>query len=305
MYSRLSQWPSSVYKQTLSPLAHIFLHPLIQQQTHTRSYLSPTHTEQLWKEQAVIRTVNGFSVVVNCSLHGSGGEWGGAEGRAKEGCHRRFSCNNLVFVSLPLSSFYLFLSRLWTFLVENLWETDDIKCFSDWRRISPVLLSPACCSNLFCERNSRFPHGKRTEKVIHFKNNVKLSHKGWNLIYTITWFDSVFRCQTILFQSFSLHSGSAQIEFSLFWQLMRKLASAIRNYSRFQITNAFVRQATLFEYVTNHDALCSVTLLSKPKASFYVMRFTLATILWSLLGLDRHLKGKLKRDMSINRKKLC
>lgn len=43
---------------------------LLQRDTHVRSCLSPTRIEQTRLEQTVIRMLNGFSVVVNCSLSG-------------------------------------------------------------------------------------------------------------------------------------------------------------------------------------------------------------------------------------------
>lgn len=37
---------------------------------HTCAELPVAHTQQIWMEQTVIRRLNGFSVVVNCSLDG-------------------------------------------------------------------------------------------------------------------------------------------------------------------------------------------------------------------------------------------
>ena len=74
--------------------------------THTKiKKLSLAHTyRRLWMEQAVIRTVNGFSVVVNCSLYGSGWEVG--EGREEGGVKMG------VIIAVALMIFFLFSSFL-------------------------------------------------------------------------------------------------------------------------------------------------------------------------------------------------
>lgn len=55
-------------------LLHKLFYTPFSTNTHTYRPISHPHIEWLWKEQAVIRKGNGFSVVVNCSLYRSG--WG-------------------------------------------------------------------------------------------------------------------------------------------------------------------------------------------------------------------------------------